>query len=232
MAAPSTSPPVGPAGADAAGVQAEAPSAPAQPPTGDDRRRPRCLVLMTGSVAAIKARELVEALAANQWDVRVALSKAAAHFVDCSDRGAIPPALCELVATDSDEWKWAKVGDGVLHIELRAWADIAVVAPLSANTLAKVAHGLCDNLVTCVLRAWEWQAKPLVLCPAMNTAMWDHPLTQPQLDAVCAFSRTKRTVVVQPVSKVLACGDVGTGALAAPADIATAARQALAAPSR
>ncbi len=66
-------------------------------------------------------------------------------------------------AGDEDDWRsWKTVGDDVLHIELRRWADIMVIAPLSANTLAKVANGLCDNLLTCVVRAWDWQKLLLV----------------------------------------------------------------------
>ncbi len=64
---------------------------------------------------------------------------------------------------DENDWQsWRAVGDEVLHIELRRWADVLVIAPLSANTLAKAANGLCDNLLTCVVRAWDWQ-KPLLV---------------------------------------------------------------------
>ncbi|RXG59517.1 Phosphopantothenoylcysteine decarboxylase [Armadillidium vulgare] len=80
-------------------------------------------------------------------------------------------------ATDTEEWtKWNKRGDSVRHIELREWADLLVVAPLDANTLAKVAQGLCDNLLTCIIRAWNMN-KPLFFCPAMNTQMYIHPFT-------------------------------------------------------
>ena len=65
-------------------------------------------------------------------------------------------------------------GDPVRHIEFRHWADLLVVAPLDANTLAKFAIGLCDNFLTCLFRAWDF-AKPVILAPAMNTLMWDHP---------------------------------------------------------
>ena len=65
---------------------------------------------------------------------------------------------------DEEEWhEWQKKGDPVLHIELRKWADLLVVAPLSANTLAKLAQGLCDNCLTSVVRAWDW-SKPLLVC--------------------------------------------------------------------
>lgn len=67
------------------------------------------------------------------------------------------------LAGDEDEWRgWKQVGDPVVHIELRRWADVFVIAPLSANTLAKLANGLCDNLVTCVARAWDFN-RPLVV---------------------------------------------------------------------
>lgn len=64
---------------------------------------------------------------------------------------------------DEEEWhEWQKKGDPVLHIELRKWADLLIVAPLSANTLAKLAQGLCDNCLTSVVRAWDWN-KPLLV---------------------------------------------------------------------
>ena len=67
---------------------------------------------------------------------------------------------------NEDDWRdWHRVGDEVLHIELRRWADVIVVAPLSANSLAKLAGGLCDNLLTCVLRAWDFSRPALVRLP-------------------------------------------------------------------
>ena len=101
-------------------------------------------------------------------------------------------------------------GDPVLHIELRKWADVLLIAPLDANTLAKLAHGLCDNLLTCIVRAWDGR-KPLIVAPAMNTLMYEHPFTQQHLNIL----RHLQYTVVDPVSKPLACGDVGVGAMAA-----------------
>jgi phosphopantothenoylcysteine synthetase/decarboxylase len=80
-----------------------------------------------------------------------------------------------------DRNSWNTLGDPVLHIELRKWADAFLIVPLDANTLAKAAVGLCDNLVSSVIRAWDSKDKPLLVAPAMNTVMWEHSLTQEQL---------------------------------------------------
>jgi phosphopantothenoylcysteine decarboxylase len=81
---------------------------------------------------------------------------------------------------DAMEWEtWKGRSDPVLHIELRKWADCFLIAPLSANTLAKLANGLCDNLITLVCRCWNMKKNdkgtlmtPILVCPAMNTMMW------------------------------------------------------------
>nr|XP_018866427.1 phosphopantothenoylcysteine decarboxylase isoform X4 [Gorilla gorilla gorilla] len=99
---------------------------------------------------------------------------------------------------------WKSRSDPVLHIDLRRWADLLLVAPLDANTLGKVASGICDNLLTCVIRAWD-RSKPLLFCPAMNTAMWEHPITAQQVDQLKAFGY----VEIPCVAKKLVCGDEG-----------------------
>lgn len=68
----------------------------------------------------------------------------------------------------------------MLHIELRKWADCFLIAPLSANTMAKIVNGLCDNLLTNVARAWDYK-KLMILAPAMNTMMYDNPITGKQI---------------------------------------------------
>lgn len=136
----------------------------------------------------------------------------ACHFFKASE---LPEGV--VLHTDADEWSsWRAVGDAVLHIELRRWADAMVVAPLDANTLGKLANGLCDNLLTCVLRAWD-PSRRVLLCPAMNTAMWTHPFTAAHLASIERI--LPYVSVLPPVAKALACGDVGVGGLAAPADI-------------
>jgi phosphopantothenoylcysteine decarboxylase len=129
---------------------------------------------------------------------------------------------------DKHEWQWESEEDGfkdkwekddpVLHIELRDWADVFVIAPLSANTLAKMSRGLCDNLITSIFRAWDWE-KPVIVAPAMNTKMWKNQFTLRDL-LVLKEMFNEKWHVVNPVSKKLACGDEGAGAMADIEDIA------------
>jgi nicotinamidase-related amidase/3-polyprenyl-4-hydroxybenzoate decarboxylase len=225
--------------------------------------RPRILVGFSGSVASIKATELLAALGTFA-EVRAITTARALHFFS---REQVQKQLGVRVYKDEDEWGvvsnggssdgdatmgglW-KRGDTVLHIELRRWADMLVIAPLSANTLAKIAHGLCDNLLTTLVRAWPCQSLPLLLAPAMNTLMWDSPFTPRQLRAMQELgaplgaeqnaasssssssspssslpSPSSTVRVLQPDSKKLACGDVGKGAMASVDAIHAAARQA------
>ena len=135
-----------------------------------------------------------------------------------------------------DEFEnWNNIGDKVLHIELRNWSNYMLIAPLSAHTLSKFANGLCDDTLSCVFRAWEFNGnttKPVLVAPAMNTAMYNHPLTKQQLTTIQNFfttstttttskeqeqqqqQRTTTITIIQPQSKLLACGDIGNGALA------------------
>jgi phosphopantothenoylcysteine decarboxylase len=190
------------------------------------------LLGVTGSVAAIKTPELRAQLLEAGHAVRVVATRAALYFFDPS---AWPAG--DLV-TDDDEWPRRQAGeryqreDPVLHIELRRWADALVIAPLDANTLGKLAAGLADNCLTCVARAWD-VTRPLVVAPAMNTHMWDHPATRRQLaqlaadynatfdataDAAAIIAATEqpasRLTIIGPQVKQLACGDVGNGAMA------------------
>jgi len=161
------------------------------------------------------------------------------------DPNKLAPAKCwseVRVWTDEDEWfrsrhvkivrhfdRYAEQAhqkdDPVLHINLRKWADMFVVAPLSADTLAKMSVGKCDNLLTCVFRAWDFD-KPVVLAPAMNSFMWSNPWTNMQMNILSNVkgpnvqgpSGGRNVHFIDPQSKVLACGDEGIGAMA---DIST-----------
>ncbi|SPO25183.1 uncharacterized protein UTRI_02708_B [Ustilago trichophora] len=112
--------------------------------------------------------------------------------------------------TNSDEWtSFSSIGDPILHIELRRWADLVIVAPCSANTLAKFNGGICDDLLTSFMRALGSDQK-VWICPAMNSAMWMHPLTAKHLGMV---KETLGYEVMGPIEKILACGDNGIGAM-------------------
>ncbi|CAI9157853.1 unnamed protein product [Rangifer tarandus platyrhynchus] len=168
-------------------------------------RRPFHVLLgVTGSVAALKLPVLVSKLL-DIPDLKVAVvtTERAKHFYSSQD---VPVTLY----SDADEWEmWKCRSDPVLHIDLRRWADLMLVAPLDANTLGKVASGICDNLLTCVIRAWD-RSKPLLFCPAMNTAMWEHPITEQQVGQLKAFGY----IEIPCVAKKLVCGDQGLGAMA------------------
>ncbi|KGL83454.1 Phosphopantothenoylcysteine decarboxylase, partial [Tinamus guttatus] len=152
------------------------------------------LVGVTGSVPLLVS----QLLEIPGLEVKVVTTERAKHFYNAQE---IPVTLY----SDEDEWQlWKGRSDPVLHIELRRWADLMVVAPLDANTLAKLANGICDNLLTCVIRAWDL-SKPLLFCPAMNTAMWEHPLTAQHREQLKGFGYTEVPCVV----KKLVCGDEG-----------------------
>ncbi|EJD55033.1 flavo protein [Auricularia subglabra TFB-10046 SS5] len=165
------------------------------------------LLLSTGSVASVKVPLIAaELLQYEDVSVQVAATKPSLAFFDRTALEATGIRVC----TDEDEWNnWTKVGDDILHIELRRWADIVLIAPCSANTLSKLAHGACDNLVTSVLRALA-PGTPTYVFPAMNTFMYEHPLTEEHLRVV---RETLQYTVVGPIGKALACGDVGIGAM-------------------
>ncbi|KAM3925085.1 phosphopantothenoylcysteine decarboxylase [Leptodactylus fuscus] len=162
------------------------------------------LLGVTGSVAALKLPHLVSGLLEIPGvEVQVVTTERAKHFYNIQD---IPVPIY----SDDDEWKmWNRRSDHVLHIELRRWADVMILAPLDANTLGKISSGICDNLVTCIVRAWDLQ-KPLLFCPAMNTAMWEHPITAEQIERL----RTYGYIEIACIEKTLMCGDKGLGAMA------------------
>lgn len=204
----------------------------------------KILLGVTGSVAAIRTPILFERLKADGHQVRVVATQAALYFFDPAALDPTRPVRNpEIVTLDEDEWPGRSSGqrwqrdEPVLHIELRRWADLFLSAPLDANTLAKLANGLCDNCLTCVWRAWD-PARPVLLAPAMNTLMWEHRLTVEHLlavahhagasappDSVASAVDPEAAVawinqqksglrIVPPMSKRLACGDVGVGAMA------------------
>ena len=96
------------------------------------------------------------------------------------------------------------IGNSVLHIEMRRWADILVVAPASANLISKASYGIADNFVLSVLRAWDFR-KPCIICPAMNTAMWLHPTTKESLNRLKSWDQLKKYWLVMKKVTVRWC---------------------------
>ncbi|CAD6198373.1 unnamed protein product [Caenorhabditis auriculariae] len=173
------------------------------------------LIAITGSIATIKLSEIIHKLYSSCSEdkllIKVIATQNALKLWETQDID-----LDEMIYEDRDEWSmWRQRKDPVLHIELRKWADALLIAPLDANSMAKIANGICDNLVTSVVRAWDLQ-KPCYYAPAMNTFMWDSPLT-------VGHRNTLRNVLlfkeIAPISKELICGDSGQGAMADPATI-------------
>ena len=177
----------------------------------------RLLLGVTGSVATIKLKELVDQFHSNHIDIIVIPTEKAKHFVQFNDswcrHGMADSLETPCYFEDQDEWSsWQKRGDPVLHIVLRDWADLMLIAPLDANTLAKLAVGICDNLLTNVVRAWDLKGqKPLLIAPAMNTAMYEHPLTRQQLEIL---TKTFGYMEIPCIEKTLMCGQTGIGAMA------------------
>jgi phosphopantothenoylcysteine decarboxylase len=182
------------------------------------------LLGLTGSVATTVAPKLIAKLK-EMGEVKIVGTRFSDPFTFYSPE-KMQAFKGTTIYSDEDEWAWKdengetrnyyKKNDPVLHIELRKWASIFVIAPLSANTLAKMANGICDNLLTSVLRAWDF-TRPIVLAPAMNTFMWQHPTTEKHLTELQSWGAVQRlnTIkVAKPTSKTLACGDEGIGAMA------------------
>lgn len=167
------------------------------------------LIGSTGSVATIKVPLLISKLKKTfkGLSIKLIVTENAKFFL--KDKEKELSTLCE-VYEDSDEWNnWGKVGDPILHIDLMKEADMMIITPLDANTMAKLANGMCDNLLCCLCRAWDFN-KPLYVAPAMNTLMWSHPITNAHIKTLTDFGYK----TIDPISKKLACGDTGVGAMA------------------
>ncbi|XP_017961943.1 phosphopantothenoylcysteine decarboxylase isoform X2 [Drosophila navojoa] len=167
------------------------------------------LIAATGSVATIKMVQMISEFSDDKlpykFNIKVIITEHAKHFFELEEVPEHVPIL-----HNRDEWlTWNKRGDPVLHIDLGKWADIMLIAPLSANSLAKIASGICDNLMLCVVRAWDLE-KPLFFAPAMNTRMYDHPITREQIDKLIKWGYKE----IPCISKTLMCGDTGNGAMA------------------
>ncbi len=166
----------------------------------------RILLGMTGGIAAYKSAELARLLVKAGADVRVAMTEAAMRFVT--------PVTMQALSGQTawtDLWD-PRVGDNMAHIELSRDRELVVVAPASADFLAKVAHGLADDLLSTLVLA---RRCPLMVAPAMNVEMWDNPATQRNMAALGADG----VLVAGPAAGDQACGETGMGRMLEPAEI-------------
>ena len=198
------------------------------------------LLAASGSVATIKIPLIIDRLSHyDNLSIRLIFTKSAENFL--AGQSKEQPILESLKDArnvdgtyyDEDEWSkpWIR-GGGILHIELRRWANLLVIAPLSANSMAKMTTGIADNLLLSVVRAWDTsgnidvtqEKKRIVVAPAMNTAMWRHPVTRNQVkileeDWGVAPGSEGWIELLKPIAKTLACGDEGDGAMREWSDI-------------
>ncbi|MEL7510935.1 MAG: bifunctional phosphopantothenoylcysteine decarboxylase/phosphopantothenate--cysteine ligase CoaBC [Cyanobacteria bacterium J06554_3] len=177
---------------------------------------PKVLIGITGGIAAYKICEVTSTLAKAGVEVRVLMTDQAQGFVS-----AVTFAALSRHAVYSDKDFWSAGQARPLHIELGEWADVFLIAPLTANTLSKLAHGLADNLLTNTVLA---SVCPILLAPAMNTDMWQQAVVQKNWTKLQADARYH---AVGPGAGRLACDRIGTGRMAEPTEIVTALQSLL-----
>ena len=177
-------------------------------PSSSNFKSKRVLIAVGGGIAAYKVCELVSTLFKSGLEVRVILTKSAQEFIT-------PLTLATLsrhqAYTDDDFWQ--PIYTRPLHIELGEWADLIVIAPLTANTLAKLAYGMADNLLTNTVLA---STCPVLLAPAMNTDMWEQVAVQRNWQQLLTDSRFYG---METGSGLLACDRIGAGRMAEAAEI-------------
>ena len=165
------------------------------------------LLGVTGGIAAYKAVDLAGKLTAASAEVRTVMTESACRFVGPKSFEAVTqsPVFTTMWSTPQD----SKIG----HIALADWADVVVVAPATANMIAKVAHGICDDLLSTTLCAC-W-ATPTLFAPAMNNRMWANPATQANIETL----KKRGFQIIGPEEGRLACGTSGSGRMSEPKDI-------------
>ena len=169
----------------------------------------RVLLCVCGGVAAYKAVEVVRRLRHRGIDVQVVMTENAQHFVGATTFQAVSghPVRTSL---------WDEAAEAAMgHIELARWPDAIVIAPATANTLAKLAHGFADDLVSTLCLA---TTSPLLIAPAMNHRMWLHAATQANIDTLTA----RGVSVIGPGIGAQACGETGPGRMSEPGEIVDA----------
>jgi phosphopantothenoylcysteine decarboxylase / phosphopantothenate---cysteine ligase len=164
------------------------------------------LLAICGGIAAYKSAELVRLLRKQGCDVRVVMTRSAQEFVSPLTFQALSgnPVHTELLDADEE--------NAMGHINLARWADVVIIAPATANTIAKCAHGLADDLVTTLFLA---ATCPIFIAPAMNQAMWNKTITQDNIRKLESYGVS----FIGPNAGDQACGETGYGRMAEPAEI-------------
>lgn len=179
----------------------------------------KILLIVGGGIAAYKAAEFVRLCRKSSLSVRCVLTEAAMHFVT-------PMTLAALSEQQVFTTLWDLKDETEMgHIQLSREADLIVVAPATADLLAKMAAGIADDLATTVLLATD---KPVLAAPAMNVRMWSHPATRRNV----ATLRGDGVTVLEPDEGPMACGEYGAGRLPEPEAILAAVRRMLTPPHR
>lgn len=174
------------------------------------------LLAVTGSISAYKAADLTSQLTKLGHQVKVLMTPAATAFITPLTLQVLSKqAVLVEVMTEDDPKQ-------IPHIDLGKEADLFLVAPASANTIAKLAHGFADTIVTSTALALPSEVKKF-LAPAMNTKMLDHPATQNNLETLKSYGYQ----IIPPREALLACGDQGSGALASIETILTIIQESL-----
>lgn len=164
----------------------------------------KILIGVTGSIAAYKIALLVRLLVKASAELKIIMTPAACEFISPLTLGTL--AKCDVLTGLSDGATWAD------HVSLGRWADIMVIAPLSCNTLSKMAHGTCDNLLQAVYLS---ATCPVVVAPAMDEDMWHHPSTKQNLTSIASFGNR----IIPVNTGELASGLYGEGRMAEPEEI-------------
>jgi len=183
-------------------------------------RGARILLGVSGGIACYKAVEVARLLGKRGAKVQVVMTQAATRFVGTITFSSLThrPAYTDLFEEEAPEGDRTK---GVLHVRLAREADLVLVAPATANVIAKMAHGISDDLLTAVLLT---ATCPVVVAPAMHTEMWEHAATRANIETL----RARGVQIIEPESGELAGGDEGVGRLAEPPSIVAATAETFA----
>ena len=159
------------------------------------------LIGITSSIAAYKIPELIRMFKKANYDVKVVMTPEAKNFVT--------PLTLETLSSNRVYEQQFCPRDNTQHISLCSWADAFIITPLSANTLSKIANGICDNLLSSVFCAYIGEKKPIILAPAMNCGMWENPFVQKNLETL----KNAGCKILEPEYGFLACGTENKGRL-------------------